>query len=123
MLKKISNIFVALFTLVIIFILIDAKLEWSDKLPFHFNVMPIVIIIFIITALSMLIVSILGIIESINKYGKRKFCKRFIKKWLLYFGSMYLLAFLKKDIDIPIILVASFAISILSYYKMLSKNN
>jgi len=50
MLKKISNIFVALFTLVIIFILIDAKLEWSDKLPFHFNVMPIVIIIFIITA-------------------------------------------------------------------------
>ncbi|MCY6485411.1 hypothetical protein OW763_13830 [Clostridium aestuarii] len=110
--KKISYMFIMLFLVAVVFILMAQKFDWSVD----FAIVPFFLIILILTASCMLIVSISGILEVISKDGKKSFCKKFIKQWLLCFVALYAAAFLKKDIDILIVLGSSFAISILSYY-------
>lgn len=112
--KKISYIFIILFLVAVIFILMAQKLDWSVD----FAVVPFFLIIFILTATCMLIVSISGILETINKEGKKNFGKGFIKKWLWCFVALYVVSFLKNNIEILIVLGSSFAISFLSYYHI-----
>ncbi|MBW9157324.1 hypothetical protein LGL55_07275 [Clostridium tagluense] len=110
--KKISCMFIMLFLVVVVFILMAQKFDWSVDSA----VVPFFLIIFILTASCMLIVSISGILEIISKDGKKSFCKKIIKKWLFFFVVLYVAAFLKNDVDILIVLGSSFAFAILSYY-------
>ncbi len=110
--KKISYISATLFIMSIVFILMAQKFDW----PVSTMILPIFLIIFILTALSILIVSISGILETIKKTGKKSFCKKFITKWLFVYAILYAAAFLKKNIDMSIILGSSFILAIFSNY-------
>lgn len=110
--KKISYMLSILFLIGVVFILMAQKSDWAVNSV----IVPIFLIIFILTALCMLIISISTIFETISKYGKKDFCKKFIIRWILSFIALYAAGFLKKDINILIILGSSFALSIGSYY-------
>lgn len=110
--KKINYILMMLFLIAVIFILMTEKFDWSVNSA----ALPIFLIIFMLTGLCIIIVSISGILETINKDGKKKFGKKFIIRWLLFFVSLYSAAFLKNDINIIIIIGSSFSLSIFSYY-------
>ena len=110
--KKISYILAILFIIEIGFILVAQKFNWSVSN----SVLPIFLIILVLTGLSILIVSISGILETVKENGKKYFCKKFIAKWLVVFAILYFVAFLKNDVDMLIILVSSFALAIFSNY-------
>lgn len=110
--KKISYIFITLFLLAVVFILIADKFDLSVGTA----IVPIFFTIFILTLSGILLVSIFGIHKTISKNGKGNFCKEFLNKWLWSFLVLLVVAFLKKDVDILIVLVASLAISLFSYY-------
>lgn len=110
--KKMGHILMMIFLIVVIFILMAEKFDWSVDSA----VVPGFLIILILTGLCMIIVSISGIFQTINRYGIKNFSKKFIIRWLLFFACIYAVAFLKKDINILIILGSSFSLSVFSYY-------
>ena len=57
-----------------------------------------------------------SIYKIIQKQGIIYFLKNFIRNWIVSFALIYVVGFLKKNIDIPIIFWSSFSITILSNY-------
>ncbi|MEM1486339.1 hypothetical protein V6615_15970 [Oscillospiraceae bacterium PP1C4] len=110
--RKLSYILMILFLASIVLILMADKFDWLV----NSNFIPVFIIIFALTVLCMLIVSISVILKTIRKVGKLKFCKGFMIKLVFFFAVQCAAAFFKDDKDILIMLGSSVALSIGSYF-------
>ncbi|WP_138206298.1 hypothetical protein [Haloimpatiens lingqiaonensis] len=112
--KKFSSIISIIFLISIVFILGAKKFNW----PVNNTFVRIFIVILVLTLLCILIVSISEMRKTISKQGIKKFSKKLILNWALYFVILYAVAFFKKHVDILAILGSSLLFSILSYYSI-----
>jgi len=109
--KKITYVSSSLFLLLIVFILLADQFAWS----IGSWIIPLILLSLLFTLLSMLVVSIISISQSIQKHGVVYVIRSILTNWLILLAISLTVAFIKKELDLTIILYSTLALSVLSH--------
>lgn len=109
--KRITYVSSGLFLLLIVFILLADQFAWS----IGSWIIPLILLSLLFTLLSMLVVSIISISQSIQKHGVVYVIRSILTNWLILLAISLAVAFIKKELDLTIILYSTLALSVLSH--------